>query len=118
MTWWRSRWKHERQPVPESVDRESLIVRFEAVRSRTASLTMYMCWHGGAGHDYPNEVMQAAARLRDRNSTTSGSDGDYTILTLEPSDADWRDFVAVVPYCDWAYAADATGGLLAEGGSA
>jgi hypothetical protein len=73
-----------------------------------------MCWHGGAGHDYPVEVMQAAARLRDRHAGAGGSDEDYTSLTLEPSDEDWRDFLVVVPYCDQAYAEDAEGNVLAE----
>ena len=112
----RRRWKHERQAVADESERERLTALFEGVRARTASLTMYMCWHGGRGHDYPDEVMQAAARLRRRHGD-SGSDGDYTMLTLEPSDADWPDFLAVVAYCDWAYADDAAGHLLAESGS-
>ena len=35
-------------------------------------------------------------------------------LTFEPSDADVRDFILVAPYCDLAYASDASGEVLAE----
>jgi hypothetical protein len=117
MARWRRRWKHDRQAVSQGADRDSLVARFEAARSRTATVMMYMCWHDGRGHEYPIEVMKAAARLRDRHGATTSSDDDYTMLFLRPTDADWEDFLLVLPYCDWAYAADETDDLVAEAGS-
>jgi hypothetical protein len=115
---WRSQWRHTEQPSFDTSNIAAVVASFETARTRTASVTMYMCWHGGIGHDYPNEVMQAASRLRERHGAASGSDDDYTMLTLTPSETDWRDLLVVVPYCDWAYATDAAGDVLAEGGSA
>ena len=51
-------------------------------RSERTSLTVYMCWHGGTGHDYPADVMEAARRLRERHTVGSGSDDDYTSGSL------------------------------------
>jgi hypothetical protein len=89
-----------------------LLTPFEKARAQIESLTLYMCWHGGTGHELPDDVMRAAARLRARHE--GNSDEDYTSLTVCPSDADWRDFILVAPYCDWAYATDADGHLIAE----
>lgn len=76
-------------------------------------MTVYMCWHGGHGHDYPSDVMQAATRLRSGH-TDAAMDDEYTSLTFEPTDDDVRDFILVGPYCDLAYASDASGEVLAE----
>ena len=70
---------------------------------------MYMCWHDGRGHDYPADVMQAAARLRGRHLPASGSDATYTSLAFVPAPDDLADFVLVAPYCDLAYADNAAG---------
>lgn len=70
---------------------------------------MYMCWHEGRGHDYPADVMFAAARLRERHVADSGSDDAYTSLTFAPAQDDLADFVLVAPYCDLAYADNAAG---------
>lgn len=110
---WPRRSKHSQRDGSGGADASDLVTLFEQVRDDTESLTLYMCWHGGTGHEFPDDVMRAAARLRDGHM--SSSDDDYTILTLRPSDDDWRDFLLVVPYCDMAYATDADGNLIAEG---
>ncbi len=84
-----------------------------AVPSAT-SLTLYMCWHGGVGHGYPETVMDAARRLRERHMPPGRSDEDYTSVTFAPSAPDVEDFLSVAPYSDLAYATDASGRVLAE----
>jgi hypothetical protein len=79
-----------------------------------ASLTVYMCWHGGQGHEYPQEVMDAAGRLRERHMPQVGSNGDYMALTFPASAQDVQDFEAVAPFCDLAYVSDDSGEVLAE----
>ncbi len=79
-----------------------------------ASLTLYMCWHGGVGHGYPHTVMDAARRLRERHMTQGASDEDYTSLTFAPAAPDVEDFLSVAPYSDLAYVTDASGRVLAE----
>jgi hypothetical protein len=110
------RW-HRKAPARDSADtpegREALASALDEVRPRIASLTLYMCWHGGYGHDYPRDVMQAAGRLRARHAD-GVPDEDYTSLTFEPSDEDLRDFILVASYCDLAYATDEAGEVLAE----
>jgi hypothetical protein len=78
------------------------------------SLTLYMCWHGGTGHDYPADVMQAAGRLRERYAVGSGSDEGYTSLTFVPSDDNVPDVTRVAPYCDLAYATNADGEVVLD----
>ncbi len=68
-----------------------------------ASLTLYMCWHGGVGHGYPQPVLDAAKRLRERHLPPGRSDEAYTSLTFAPSAPDVDDFLRVAPYCDLAY---------------
>jgi hypothetical protein len=72
-----------------------------------------MCWHDGAGHGYPDEVLAAAGRLRDRHAG-SGCTSAYTSITFSPSDQDLTDFVAVAPFVDLAYASGADGRELVE----
>jgi hypothetical protein len=83
-----------------------------AVPSAT-SLTLYMCWHGGVGHGYPETVMDAARRLRERHMAQGASD-DYISLTFAPAAPDVEDFLSVAPYSDLAYVTDASGLVLAE----
>ena len=54
---------------------------------------MYMCWHGGLGHGYPQSVMDAAGRLRERHMPQVGSNEGYTALTFPVSPQDVRDRV-------------------------
>jgi len=79
-----------------------------------ASLTLYMCWHGGVGHGYPQTVMDAAKRLRERHMAQGASDENYTSVTFAPIASDVEDFLSVAPYCDLAYVTDASGLVLAE----
>lgn len=95
-------------------DREALDAALALVAAKTTALTVYMCWHGGEGHRYPAEVMQAAGRLRERHPAGSGSDDTYTSLTFTPSNGDIADFAAIAAYCDLAYATDAEGAVLLE----
>ena len=95
-------------------DRAAVEAALVLDRSERTSLTVYMCWHGGTGHDYPADVMEAARRLRERHTVGSGSDDDYTSLTFRSSDDDLADFVLVAPYSDLAYATDADGAVLLE----
>ena len=85
-----------------------------SVVPRAASLTVYMCWHGGLGHRYPQTAMDAAGRLRERHMPQVGSTEEYTSLTFPASPQDVRDFGAIAPFCDLAYASDASGEVLAE----
>lgn len=102
-----------RKPAGPQSD-EAVTAAFAQARSRTALVTLYMCWHGGIGHDeYPPELMEAAKRLRDRHGEASHSDDDYTILDFEPSAEDWDDFLRIAPYCDLAYAIDLDGEVVA-----
>lgn len=78
-----------------------------AVLPHATNLTLYMCWHEGEGHGYPAHVMQAARRLRERQTESSSSDDSYTSLMLTPSPEDVEDVTAVAPFCDLAYATDA-----------
>ena len=105
---------NRRQPSAADSSVAALVESFEIARSRTASLTAHMCWHGGVGHGYPSEVMGAAARLRERYGPESGSDDEYTMLSFAPSEYDWRDFLTVLPYCDLAYAQDGNENVIAE----
>lgn len=81
---------------------------------RAASLTIYMCWHGGLGHGYPQAVVDAAGRLRERHMPQVGSNQSYTALTFPASPDDVADFEAVAPFCDLAYLSDDCGEVLAE----
>lgn len=83
-----------------------------------ASLTLYMCWHRGQGHGYPQAVLDAAGRLRERHMPQVGSNDDYTALTFAASPHDVQDFEAVAPFCDLAYATDVSGEVLVEIGGA
>ena len=96
-------------------DRAALRCAFDSVLPDSASLTVYMCWHSGVGHDYPTEVLEAARRLRERHlrATDSGWD-DYTSLSFVPSLEDRHDFLTVAPFCDLAYATDRSERLLAS----
>ena len=95
-------------------DAAPLAAALESLLPRIATLTLNMCWHGGVGHDYPLAVMQAARRLRQRDPSGGGPDAAYTSLDISPSSADLKDFMRVLPYCDLAYATDASGEVLAE----
>ena len=79
-----------------------------------AQLTIYMCWHRGAGHGFPQHVMDAALRLRERHLSPDASDEDYTSLAFAPSAQDAQDFLVVAPFSDLAYATDADGQVRAE----
>jgi len=97
----------------DAADDEPLRAAVAAVRLEISKLTLYMCWHGGAGHDYPNAALQAAARLRQRHPG-HGVDDAYTSLSITPTDEDLADFVLVAPYCDLAYATDAEDDVVLE----
>jgi hypothetical protein len=101
---WIARWDRARRGGPAAA--------FVSARPQTATLTAYLCWHGGEGHDYPAEVMQAANRLRGRHGDTN--DDDYITLTFAPSSEDWDDFLLIAPYCDLAYATDRAGAVVAQ----
>lgn len=114
-------WRRRARPTPthesrrfDVRDRKALEASLALVGPETTSVTVYMCWHGGTGHDYPADVMEAAWRLRERHSVGSGSDDDYTSLTFMPSEDDLSDFVLVAPYCDLAYATNANDEVLLE----
>ena len=82
--------------------------------SQAASLTVYMCWHGGRGHGYSPAAMEAARRLRERHLPQAGSDEEYTALTFPASPQDVQDFETVAPFCDLGYVVGASGEVLAE----
>lgn len=114
-------WRRRARPAPAQDSRPLDVQDSAAVQRALAlvgqhatSLTIYMCWHGGRGHDYPVDVMQAAGRLRARHSLNSASDDVYTSLTFVPSDDDLADFALLARYCDLAYATDAGGDVLLE----
>lgn len=85
-----------------------------AAGPRVSALTVYMCWHDGAGHDYPPLVIQAAGRLRERHPSRGRADSEYTSLSFSPTDDDAADFAIVAPYCDLAYATDDEGQVLLD----
>ena len=97
-------------------DSRALRYALAEVLPDAVSMTVHMCWHQGQGHHYPVEVMEAAARLRQRHAGTGsvGCDDDYTSLTFTPTLEDRADFVEVAPFCDFAYALDSREDLLAE----
>lgn len=114
-------WRRRTSPTPtheargfDVRDREALEAALALVEPELASLTVYMCWHRGAGHDYPADVLQAAGRLREQHAPNSGSDDDYTSLSFMPSHSDLADFGLVASYCDLAYATDGHGDVVFE----
>ena len=102
--------------VVDVLDSAALRCALEVVLPDAASLTVYMCWHSGTGHEYPVNVLDAAERLRQRHGEEPGSgcDEQYTSLTFAPSFEDHRDFLEVAPFCDLAYATNPQDELLAE----
>lgn len=97
--------------VVDARDGAALRWALDVALPSASSLTVYMCWHGGSGHDYPAEALGAARRLRERHA---GSDDQYTMLTFEPSAEELRLFAEVAPYCDLAYATDGNDDVLAD----
>lgn len=102
--------------VVDPRDSTALRCALDAVLPGAASVTVYMCWHSGAGHNYPPKALAAALSLRQRHAEASGSgcDDDYTSLTFAPSCEDTRDLLEVVPFCDLVYAIGPDDELLAE----
>ena len=102
--------------VVEARDSTALRCALDAVLPDAASVTVYMCWHSGVGHNYPPKALAAAQRLRQRHAQGSGSrcSDEYTSLTFAPSSEDGRDLVEVVPFCDLVYATGPNDELLAE----
>jgi hypothetical protein len=52
---WRRRERSTNSPERQAFDvhdRQELATALAAVRSEVISLTVHMCWHGGAGHGY------------------------------------------------------------------
>ena len=114
-------WRRRKRPLPpyewrdfDGRDRTAVEAALALVGSECTSLTVNMCWHGGAGHDYPAESMEAARRLRERHAPDGTYDDNYTSLTFVPSSEDLADFLFIAPHSDLAYAVDADGAVVLE----